>query len=202
MLLSIMHFCSKWGFYFYIAWLPVYLLEGRHFSEHAMKLTTTFVFVAGLIGIILSGFLSDWLVKKKGLLFGRRFFGVIVLGGTAAALFATSITSSNTIAVISLIVGYFFFPVNGITNFSTCIDIGGNYSGTATGVMNFAGQMGAFIMLMLFGKLADLTHSYDIPVVIVASVLAVGCMLWFWIDPRRQLMVEEIVVVHEDVTYA
>ena len=187
-LLSVMHFCSNWGFYFYIAWLPVYLLEGRHLSEQDMKLTTTFVFVSGLIGIILSGFLSDWLVKKKGLLFGRRFFGVIVLGGTAVALFIAGITSSNTVVIISLIVGYFFFPVNGITNFSVCIDIGGNHSGTAAGVMNFTGQMGAFIMLMLFGKLTDMTHSYNIPVIVVASVLTAGCLLWFWIDPRKQLV--------------
>jgi ACS family glucarate transporter-like MFS transporter len=187
LILSVIHFCANWGFYFFIAWLPVYLLEGRHFSEHDMRLITAFVFVSGLIGISLSGFLSDCLVRKRGLLFSRRFFGVTVLGATAVALFTTGLTSDNTVVVVSLIIAYFFFPVNGITNFSVCIDIGGNHAGTAAGVMNFCGQMGAFIMLMMFGKLADVTHSYDIPVIIVAAVLLSGCLLWFLVDPRKQL---------------
>jgi len=185
--LSFIHFCANWGFYFFIAWLPIYLLEGRHFSEHDMKIVTAFVFVSGLIGISLSGFLSDWLVRKKGLLFGRRFFGVTVLGATAIGLFVTGLTSNNSVVVASLVIAYFFFPVNGITNFSVCIDIGGNSVGTVAGVMNFCGQMGAFVMLMMFGKLADLTHSHNLPVIVVACVLLVGCILWFFVDPRKRL---------------
>jgi MFS transporter, ACS family, glucarate transporter len=191
LVLSVIHFCANWGFYFFIAWLPVYLVEGRHFSEHHMKLITAFVFVSGLIGISLSGFLSDWLVLKRGLLFSRRFFGIIVLGATAIALFIAGFTLNNTVVVVSLIVAYFFFPVNGITNFSVCIDIGGNQAGTAAGVMNFCGQLGAFIMLMMFGKLADVTHSYNIPVIVVASVLFIGCLLWFLVDPRKQLIMDK-----------
>ena len=33
-----MYFCCQWANYFFIAWMPVYLQEGRGFSENAMKL--------------------------------------------------------------------------------------------------------------------------------------------------------------------
>jgi len=52
------------------------------------------MFAAGLFVVLLGGVLSDKLVRKKGLLFGRRFFGMTILGGTAIALFITGFTSS------------------------------------------------------------------------------------------------------------
>jgi len=188
--LSMIHFCANWGFYFFIAWLPVYLREGRHFSEHDMKWTISLMFATGLFVVLFGGFLSDKLVRKKGLLFGRRFFGMTILGGTSIALLIIGFTSSNTVVIISLTAAYLFFPLNNTTNFSTCVDIGGNYAGAAAGVMNFGGQIGGFFLSLTFGKLADITHSFTIPVIVVAAVLFIGCLLWFFVDPRKQLIVK------------
>jgi MFS transporter, ACS family, glucarate transporter len=58
-------FCSQWGNYFFIAWMPVYLQEGKHFSENDMKLFTFYFFTLGTLGALLSGFISDWLVFKE-----------------------------------------------------------------------------------------------------------------------------------------
>jgi MFS transporter, ACS family, glucarate transporter len=188
--LTIVHFCANWGFYFFIAWLPIYLREGRGFSENEMKYTTSFMFASGLIVVLFGGLLSDRLVKLKGLLFGRRFFGMSILGGTAIALLITGFTSSNIVVVISLTTAYLFFPLNNTTNYSTCVDIGGNQAGTAAGIMNFGGQIGGLFLSLTFGKLADMTHSFTIPVLVVAVVLAVGCLLWLFVDPRKQLLAE------------
>src|SRR6185369_13115310 len=37
--ITAINFCANWGFYFFIAWLPIYLREGRNFSEEEMKWT-------------------------------------------------------------------------------------------------------------------------------------------------------------------
>ncbi|HEY4936773.1 MAG TPA: MFS transporter, partial [Puia sp.] len=73
-------FCSQWGLYFFVAWMPVYLQQGRHLTENNMKLATSYLFVLGMVGALLSGILNDWLVKRKGLAFGRRFVGMMGLG--------------------------------------------------------------------------------------------------------------------------
>jgi len=191
MAISAIHFCACWGFYFFIGWLPTYLTEGRHFSEQDSKMLISLMFATGILIVPLGGFVSDWLTRKKGLLFSRRFLGMIILGGTAIALSVVGFTSSHTVVVISLVTAYLFFPLNNTNNFSVCIDIGGNNAGTVAGVMNFAGQIGAFVMLILFGKLADLTHSYSIPVIVIAVILYMGCLLWLLVDPRKQIIVEE-----------
>jgi len=189
--ISTIHFCACWGFYFFIGWLPTYLTEGRHFLEHDSKVLIALMFGTGIVIVPMGGIFSDWLTRKKGVLFSRRFLGMIILGGTAIALFIAGLTSSNIVVAVSLVTAYIFFPLNNTNNYSVCIDIGGNSAGAVAGVMNFSGQMGAFIMLIVFGKLVDLTHSYNIPIMIIAVILFIGCLLWFLVDPRKQITIEE-----------
>ena len=53
--------------------------------------------------------------------------------------------------------------------------------------MNFSGQMGAFFLAIVFGKIADITHNFNYPLFVVTFVLLIGCLLWLVIDPLHQL---------------
>jgi len=180
-------FCSQWALYFFIAWMPVYLQEGRHFSENAMKITTSYLFILGIIGGLSAGFFSDWLVKKKGVKFGRRLMGSLALGMMGLLFFVTAVTPNNAIAAGCLIFCYLFMPVNGITAFSTCVDIGRSKAGTVTGIMNFSGNIGAFFLAIMFGKIVDITHNFNAPLFVVSGVLLTGSLMWLAVDPTKQI---------------
>ncbi len=183
-------FCSQWGNYFLIAWMPVYLQEGRHFSEDDMKMFTSYFFFVATAGSLVAGFFSDWLVAKKGLRFGRRFPQILGLGMVAIAFYIAAIIKSNPIVVISLFVGGFVFAsFNGTVSFSTCIDIGSSRAGTVAGIMNFFGQTGAFVLAITFGKIADVTHNFKTPMLVLATVLLIGSFLWIFVDPSKSLVV-------------
>lgn len=184
-------FFSQWALYFFIAWMPVYLQEGRHFSENSMKTITSSLFMAGIIGGLSAGFFSDWIVKKKGLRFGRRLIGTVVLGIMSVLFLAAALTPSNMLAVGCLIFCYFFIPVNGINILSTCVDIGKSKAGTVAGIVNCAGQTGAFFLAIVFGKIADATHSFNAPLFVIAGVLLIGCVLWLAVDPTVKLSSSE-----------
>jgi ACS family glucarate transporter-like MFS transporter len=188
--LSSSYFCSQWGRYFFIAWMPVYLQEGKHFHENEMKITTFFVFLTGVFTALSAGFLSDWLVKKRGLRFGRRFIGTIAQGVLSLCLFIAAISADNYLIVISLIVGHLFFSANGIASFSSCVDIAGDNAGTVAGIMNFFGQAGAFLLAILFGKLVDVANNFNTPVFVLSGVLLAGALLWFLVDPVKPLVLE------------
>ena len=183
-------FCWQWAFYFFIAWMPVYLQEGRHFSENEMKTSTSYLFIIGIIGGLFAGFFSDWLVKKRGLKFGRRFIGSMVLGIMSLLFFVTAVTPSNTLAVGCLMFCYLLMPANAINGFSTCIDIGRSKAGTVAGIMNCSGMMGAFFLAIAFGKIADATHSFNAPLFIIAGVLLTGSFMWLAIDPTKEVGTE------------
>ena len=180
-------FCSQWGLYFFVAWMPVYLQQGRHLTEANMKLVTSFLFVLAIGGAFFSGILSDWLVKKKGLNFGRRFVGTFGMGMAGLFLIATAISASNFIAVTCLLICGFFYSFYSLTAFSTCVDIGGAKAGTMTGIMNFFGQTGAFLLSIVFGKIADAVHNYNTSVLLISGILITGSLVWLCIDPTNKI---------------
>jgi sugar phosphate permease len=185
--LMLMYFCCQWANYFFVAWMPVYLQEGRSFSENGMKVITSTLFIAGIGGFVAGGFAGDLSVKKRGLRFGRRIIGMTGLGMCGLLIFFAAVVSQNNIAAGCLISANFFFSFGVMVSYAVCIDIGRNNSGTVTGAMNFFGQMGAFFLAILFGKIVDATHDFNNPLFLLSAVSLSGCMLWLAIDPTKQV---------------
>jgi len=189
--LMLMYFCCQWANYFFIAWMPVYLQEGRGFSENAMKEITSFLFLVGVSGFLAGGAAGDWFLKRKGLKKGRRFTGMLGLGTCGLLLWMAAISSNNMLAAACLIGANFSFSFSVMVSYAVCADIGRNNSGTVTGAMNFFGQMGAFSLALIFGKIVQVTHRFDYPLYVLAIVLFSGCILWLAIDPEKTLPVSE-----------
>ena len=189
--LMLMYFTFQWANYFFVAWMPVYLQEGRHVSEDTSKNIIFILFIAGIAGLMAGGFVSDWLVKKRGLRFGRKLTGMTGIGMCALMILLAALVQQNNLAAACLVGANFSYSFGVMSSYGVCADIGRNNTGTVTGAMNFAGQTGAFFLAIIFGKIAEVTHSFQYPLLLVAAVLAFGFLLWFVIDPLRQLEMSE-----------
>ena len=185
--LMLMYFCFQWSNYFFVAWMPVYLQEGRHFSENGMKAITSTLYVVGIFGYLAGGFASDFLLKKIGLRWGRRLVGMIGLGTCGLFILLAAIVPQNNIAAGCLVAANLFFSFGVMVSYAVCVDIGRNNAGTVTGAMNFCGQMGAFFLAILFGKIVQVTHNFNDPLFLLAAVSGTGCLLWLAIDPTKEL---------------
>ena len=70
------------------------------------------------------------------------------------------------------------------------MDVGGEYSGTVSGVMNMAGSLAASLSPLIFGFLVQ-RGSWITPFFITAGVLLTGALVWtFLIDPERSVVEE------------
>jgi MFS transporter, ACS family, glucarate transporter len=187
--LMLMYFCFQWANYFFIAWMPVYLQEGRHFSEAQTKPIIFSLFIAAIIGLLAGGFIADWLVQTKGLRFGRRLVGMTGMSMCGLLILITAVAAQNNLAAFCLIAANGFYGLSVMSSFGVCSDIGRNNSGTVAGAMNFSGQMGAFFLAIVFGKIADITHNLNYPLFVVTAILLIGCLLWLVIDPLQQLTI-------------
>jgi sugar phosphate permease len=187
-----MYFCCQWANYFFVAWMPVYLIEGRHFSETGMKQVVFVLFLVGIAGFLCGGVAGDLLVKRRGLRFGRRFVGMLGLGTCGLLLLLAAMLPQNNIAAACLVAANGFFSFGVMVSYAVCTDIGRNNAGTVTGAMNFFGQMGAFFLAIIFGKIVDLTHDFNRPLYIVAIVMFTGAALWRAIDPLKQMRMPEL----------
>lgn len=189
--LMLMYFCCQWANYFFVAWMPVYLVEGRHFSENEMKSIVFTLFIAGIIGLLTGGFASDFLTQRKGLRMGRRLIGMVGLGTCGLLLFLAAILHQNTWVAVCLISANAFFSFGVMVSYAVCTDIGRNNAGTVTGAMNFFGQMGAFFLAIIFGKIVDAMHNFNYPLFVVAFVMVTGAVLWLAIDPLKQIRLQK-----------
>jgi MFS transporter, ACS family, glucarate transporter len=189
-ILFLSYFCVQWANYFFVAWMPTYLQSGKHFSEQQMKTTTSLVFSAGILAAFLFGIISDRLIRLKGNSFTRKLVAMCCFGIMALAIFLSIRARAYIPVTISFFVASFCLVTIVLTCFSTCIDIGGDRVCTITGIMNFCGQSGSFLMSIFFGKTVDSLHSYEAPQYVMFCLLVVGGMCWIKIDSSKKLILE------------
>lgn len=176
-----------YGSYFFIAWLPTYLVHARNFTERDLLLSTL-PFIFGGCANVGSGAASDFLLRRFGLKAARRWVGV--LGLSSGALFAilAAVTPSKTATLVLLCLSFAGISFNQSMTFPICIDVAKKSPGSMSGAMNMATQMGSFLSGVVFGYFARISGSYDRPLLLISLVLALGALMWLKIDPTRELV--------------
>ncbi|GAB3506634.1 MFS transporter [Spirosoma knui] len=178
-----------YGAYFFTGWLPTYLKEGRHFDQSQMQLFATLPFVLGTIGCLTGGYISDWLSKRYGLRVGRRAVGIVGMGLSSAVIFLSAITTDNQTAAVLLAMGMGFKDLTLPVSFAVCNDVGRSQSGTVSGAMNMAGQLGAVFLGVLFGYIVKATNDFNLPLFLIAGLLLCSSLLWLRIDPTKEMAI-------------
>ena len=178
-----------YGNYFFLAWLPTYLVRARNFGERDLLLSTL-PFVFGACATVGSGVTSDFLLKRFGLKAARRRIGMIGLACSGLFALLAAATPSKWGTLLLLCMSYagtsFHWPVS----FAVCIDVAKSFPGSMTGAQNTAAQVGSFLSGVLFGYFAKISGSYDLPLILMAPVLGFGALIWLKIDPTQELVPE------------
>ncbi len=185
-----MYHCLLYGAYFYMSWMPKYLEKGRGIDKSDLSWMVSLPFVLGMAGCLAGGFASDYLSKKKGLKFGRRYVGMFGLVMAGICMITGSLIVDTSWAIIFLALGLAFKDFTLPVAWAVATDIGGKNAGTVAGTMGLAGQLGSAIMASAFGYILSSTGSYEIPVRIIGCLVIVGGLLWFRIDASKPLETE------------
>lgn len=174
-----------YGSYFFTNWSSTYFQEGRGLSEDQTKNFIFLSYFLGAIGCLVGGYLSDVLVKHRGLKFGRRVVGAGGLGLSAVFFLWAGLTPDNQLAGYLLAICVLMKDLALPVAFAVCVDIGKRNAGTVTGSMNFAGQLGGFFITIIFGIIVERTHNFNYPLLLIAGCLLLGALLWLKIDPTK-----------------
>ncbi|MEA5458841.1 MFS transporter [Arcicella sp. LKC2W] len=185
-----MYHCLLYGAYFYMSWMPKYLEKGRGIDKSDLSWMVSLPFILGMAGCLAGGFASDYLSKKKGLKFGRRYVGMFGLVMAGICMITGSLIVDTSWAIIFLALGLAFKDFTLPVAWAVATDIGGKNAGTVAGTMGLAGQLGSAIMASAFGFILTSTGSYEIPVRIIGCLVIVGGLLWFKIDASKPLETE------------
>ena len=183
--------CFFYGTYFYVTWFPTYLLEYRHLSLQAVGVLASLPFFAGMVGDIAGGTLTDLLYKRTGRLkLARRAVAAPAMLASAVCLIPAATTVNAWMALACLTASFFFLEMVIGPAWAVPMDVGGEYSGTVTGVMNMAGSLSASMSPIVFGFLVE-TGSWSAPFFITAGILVAGALIWtFLINPEVSVVEE------------
>lgn len=186
-ILAMYHFYC-WGAYFYLSWLPTYLQKGRGFTEDEMKIGASVPMVAGFLGVLAGGFLSDWARRRYSLRVARCGVGSFGLAAAAAMILAASQSTGKPETVAFIGLGLMAMNLMLPVSWALCVDLGGDYSGSISGAMNTAGQLGSFLMATSFGAIVEATGSYDLALLPMAAMLLISALLYLTIQPEQSLL--------------
>ncbi len=175
-----------YAYYFFLFWLPTYLMKERGFTESQTQLSAL-PFVIGMLANLTGGLARDAAVRRFGPTWGPRCIGLLGLAVAAASAYAALLSSSGYVALAWLALCYAGITFQQPTVFTTCVDIGRHHSGAVAGCMNTAGAVGGLLSSFVFGYLVQHFHGYDAVLVSMAAVLALGAALWLRIDATEVL---------------
>ena len=178
-----------YSLWFFLSWLPSYLVEYRHFTVIKTGLYASMPLMAGVMGDAFGGWLTDkLLLKTNNLKFARRSVAIVAMLGCGTCTLFAAMSANPFTAVYCLTVAMFFLEMTIGPAWAVPMDIGGEFSGTVSGMMNMGGQFVGALSPTIFGYLVS-RGSWVAPFVVSAGLLFVGAAIWaFWIDPEESVI--------------
>jgi D-galactonate transporter len=179
------YFTYVYCLWIFLSWLPSYLVDYRGFTLIKVGWLASLPLLAGVVGDTVGGLATDWLLRKTGnARFSRRLVAIVGLLGCAAFIVPAALVEDPYAAVFCLTGAMFFLECTIGPSWAVPMDTGGKYSGTVSGMMNMAGNIGGALSPLVFGFLAQV-GSWQAPFIVAAALLVIGAGIWaFWLDPE------------------
>ena len=176
-----------YGWYFYLTWLPTYLLRARGFDLKDVGWLAALPLVAIGIGVCAGGWISDHLTRRWGARAGRRTPGVIGLPLAATAIVLAVVSTSALHSALFLAAAAGLAALGVAPAWAVCLEIGGRHAGVVSGAMNTFGNLGGAISPAVVGIALERWGSWHLPLYSVALFYVVSGLCWLAIDPQRRI---------------
>jgi MFS transporter, ACS family, D-galactonate transporter len=179
-------FAYDYAWFVYITWLPRYLRRERGFTETEMGVYSALPFLAMSVVIVLSGILSDYLIRRG--YEETRIRKIFVVTGLAVGCFivpAGMVADKMTavwLLTISLCGLGICSPNTWTLTQAVCEK---KIVGTVTGIQNFGGNLGGILAPALTGFIAQATGSFALSFAVIGVMLLLGMLAyWFLISDK------------------
>jgi MFS transporter, ACS family, glucarate transporter len=172
--------------YIFFSWFFIYLSTVRGLNLKASALYSMLPFIAMAIGSPLGGWISDRMLPR----YGRRVArcGVAVAGLGLAALFIALGTQVEDARLASVVLagGAGALYLSQSSFWAVTSEIGGNSSGSVSGVMNMGNQLAGALTASLSPIIAK-QFGWTTSFVVAAGLCFLGALAWLLVDPTKAI---------------
>lgn len=186
-ILSFAYFCFGYVAWIFFSWFYLYLAKVRGLDLKVSARYSTLPFLAMAICSPLGGAISDALTKRFGSRFGRS--SIAFVGFALAAVFLVFGSAAHDARIASLVLagGAGSLYLSQSAFWAVSADLGGKSSGSLSGFMNMANQIGGMITASLTPFLGD-RFGWQTGFYVASAVAGLGAISWLLVNPGLALI--------------
>jgi MFS transporter, ACS family, glucarate transporter len=188
-ILSAMYFCYAYNVSVYLSWFPKYLNAHRGFSIVRMGIYASLPLLAGMFGDIAGGWLSDrWASRSGNLTLARRGVGAAGFLLAAVSILLACLTPDPLASIRYHCLAMFGLELTVGVSWAIPLDIGRDYAGSVSAIMNTCGNLGGAIASAASAYLVMLS-GWNAPFLVVVGLSVIAAIFYLRIDAAKQLPV-------------
>ncbi|HTO09247.1 MAG TPA: ACS family MFS transporter [Myxococcota bacterium] len=173
------HFCSNWGYFLILSWLPRYFADAHGLDLVGVGWATLLPWLSMFAMTNVGAQLADGLLARgHSVVFVRKLMQSLAFLGSAAALFAIGQVHGvgPAIALMCVALGIGSFALSGFA--SNHLDIAPRYAGALMGLSNTAGTLPGVVGVAVTGYLLESTGSWALVFGIAGAFYVAGTVVW------------------------
>lgn len=186
------NFGINYTFWVFLTWLPGYLRTARGLSLMQTGWFASIPFIAGMFGVPLGGFLSDYLIKKKGFAPIKARKTIIVSAAIVAACSVAPVAyvENINVSILLLSIGFFASSMPPGVFWTLPSDVAPyQLVGSLGAIQNFAGYIGATFAPIITGIIIAKTNSFNL-VFVVSAIFCLFGALCYGVFLRKKITLE------------
>ncbi|MCL5116092.1 MAG: MFS transporter [Firmicutes bacterium] len=173
--------------YFYVTWLPTYLVTTRHMSVIHAGLYTMIPNLGAAIGAILGGYICDIIVRKTGNnpFWSRRFLFAMLLVLSGLAVFPAAGNGSPLFIVTFIGLINLFLQWGLVVTHTISVQVAGpSTAASFDSFLQFVFGLSAFLSPLVAGFIVQATGGFY-PALMVAAIVGIVSALLFFVMYRE-----------------
>ncbi|WP_176509793.1 MULTISPECIES: MFS transporter [Pseudomonas] len=168
-------FCLNSTLWFFLTWFPTYLVKYRGMDFIKSGMLASLPFLAAFVGVLCSGFFSDWLIRRGASVGFARKLPIISGLLISTAIIGANFVDSTPLVIAFLALAFFGNGLASITWSLVSTLAPARLLGLTGGVFNFIGNLSAIVTPIVIGFLVS-GDSFAPAITYIAALALVGAL--------------------------
>ena len=179
--------------WFFLTWFPKYLVDFRHINFMKSGLLASLPFAAAFCGVLFSGFLSDFLMKKGIKIEVARKLPIITGLLLSISIIGANYVSSPSLIILFMAIAFFGNGLASITWVFVSTLAPKHLVGLTGGVFNFIGGLAAVVVPIVIGFLVS-EGNFSPALIFIGSLAFIGTCSYIFLVGKIQRIEDPAII--------
>ena len=166
--------------WFFLTWFPTYLIKYRHIDFIKSGFLASLPFLSAFVGILLAGFLSDYMIKKGVSMSVARKTPIIIGLLLTMSIIGANYVSSPTLIILFMCIAFFGNGFASITWVFVSTLAPKHLVGLTGGVFNFIGGLAGIIVPAAIGYIVS-DNNFTPAIILIGVIGVLGALSYIFL---------------------